>query len=115
MDRSTDHKEKMTPLHAVMRDFDESAVREALGGLCTSDAVFHQCHPFGDFSGPDAYCVGVPVRATWPTLELRDWIVTAGQPPEGPMGRLRRALSPHLHCPLAGQSADRASGTFPKS
>ncbi|SMC94173.1 Predicted ester cyclase [Primorskyibacter flagellatus] len=85
MDLSTDHKNKIEPLRVAMRDFDENKVREALAALCTPDTVFHHCHPFGDLTGPTAFydAALAPLHAAWPDLERRDWIVMAGQTPEG--------------------------------
>lgn len=85
MDRSTAHKEKITPLRTAMRDFETGAVRAALHDLFAPDAVFHHCHPFGDMSGPEGFfdAALAPLQAAWPDLERRDWIVMAGQTPEG--------------------------------
>lgn len=68
-----------------MRDFDETGVRAKLGELCAPDAVFHHCHPFGDLIGADAFydAALAPLHRAWPDLERRDWIVMAGQTPEG--------------------------------
>lgn len=85
MDRTTDHKNKIESLRRAMRDFDEVEVRKALAVLCTPDTVFHHCHPFGDLIGPDAFYdrALAPLFDAWPDLERRDWIVMAGQTPEG--------------------------------
>ncbi|MDU9004424.1 ester cyclase [Sedimentitalea todarodis] len=85
MDRSTAHKNKIEPLRRAMRDFDEGRVRVALAGVCAEDAVFHHCHPFGDLVGPAAFYDTAlsPLFGAWPDLERRDWIVMAGQTPQG--------------------------------
>lgn len=85
MDRQDRHKALIAPLRTAMRDFDEGKVRAALDGLCAGDAVFRHCHPFGDLTGPQAFydAACAPLLAVWPDLERRDWIVMAGQTPEG--------------------------------
>lgn len=85
MERHSRHKALIEQMRRAMRDFDEGRVRAALQEVCTPDAVFHHCHPFGDLTGPQAFYdkACAPLLAAWPDLERRDWIVMAGQTPEG--------------------------------
>jgi predicted ester cyclase len=84
-DNHSAHKQAIAPLRAALYDFDAAALRSALHELCTPDAAFRHCHPFGDLTGPDAFHDGVfaPLHAAWPDLERRDWIVMAGRTSEG--------------------------------
>ena len=85
LDRHTRHKALISPLRAAMYDFEEGAVRRALSGLCTPDAVFRLCHPFGEVIGPDAYyktALAQLIKAV-PDLERRDTILMAGPTDRG--------------------------------
>lgn len=84
-DPHTQHKALIGPLRSAMRDFDPDAVRAALAEVAAPDAVFRLCHPFGDMIGPDAFFDGAyaGLLDAWPDLERRDYIVMAGQTPEG--------------------------------
>ena len=66
-------------------DWDDAAARGALETLCTPDAVFHHCHPFGDLAGPQAFFDAAlkTLRDAWPDVERRDWIVMAGEDEHG--------------------------------
>ncbi len=85
MKRHNRHKACIAPLRSAMRNFDAGEVRAALDDLCAPDAIFHHCHPFGDLAGARAFYSAAlaPLLAAWPDLERRDWIVMAGQTPEG--------------------------------
>ena len=79
-DVHTENRRALDPLRAAQYNWDEAALRRVLGRLVAPDAVFHLAHPFGDMVGPDAFRVqalGV-LRAAWPDVERRDWIVMAG-------------------------------------
>lgn len=78
-------KDAIAPMRAAMAEFEEAAVRAALGDLFASDAKLHLCAPFGDLAGPEAlYDVAyAPLLAAMPDLERRDMIVMAGTTPEG--------------------------------
>ena len=79
-DRHTEHKVLIAPLRAAMYDFSETDIRKALTALCAPDALFRLCHPFGDSTGGEAYYDNAyrDLRASWPDLERRDYIVIAG-------------------------------------
>ena len=79
------NKAALTPLRAAQYDWDDAALRTALADLATPDAVFRLCHPFGDMEGPEAFHDGAlsTLRAAWPDVERRDWLVMAGQDEHG--------------------------------
>ena len=84
----TDHaaiRSLLDPLRATLYDWDDDAVRRTLDTICAPDAVFHLCHPFGDLTGPEAFhrTALAPLRAAWPDVERRDWIVMAGEDEHG--------------------------------
>ncbi|MGC6454154.1 MAG: ester cyclase [Candidatus Puniceispirillaceae bacterium] len=86
----------MTGIHASNRaalrsvfssqyDWDEAALRAALEAASTPDAVFRLAHPFGDMVGPGAFHDGAlaALKAAWPDVERRDWLVMAGSDDHG--------------------------------
>lgn len=79
------HGDRIAALRAAMYDFSEAGVRRALEDICTPDALFQHCHPFGDLKGPTAFYEAAlaPLHEAWPDLERRDWIVMSGRTPEG--------------------------------
>ena len=84
-DVHTGHRAALDALRAAQYNWDEAALRRALGRLVAPDAVFHLAHPFGDMVGPDAFhdrALAV-LRAAWPDVERRDWIVMAGNDEHG--------------------------------
>lgn len=85
MDRHAANKRALAPMRAALHQGDVAAAKQALTDIVAPDAVFHHCHPFGDLTGADGYCDAAlaPLQAAWPDLERRDWIVMAGQTPEG--------------------------------
>ncbi|WP_096707842.1 ester cyclase [Phaeobacter gallaeciensis] len=68
-----------------MRDFAARPVRRAMAKVFAADTQIHLCHPLGDLTGADAlYDQGyAPLLAAMPDLERRDWIVMAGETPQG--------------------------------
>lgn len=85
MDRFCDLKRRFADLRAAMYDFDRAEVRRELAALCAPEATFRLSFPFETIAGVDAYLdrVYAPLEKAWPDLERRDWIVMAGQTPEG--------------------------------
>jgi predicted ester cyclase len=75
----------LTDLRKAMTDFEGVAVRQALSGVISADALIHLCHPFGDLPGPEAFydVAYEPLLTAMPDLERRDMIVLAGRTPEG--------------------------------
>ncbi len=85
----------MSDIHAANRaaldalrqaqfNWDDGAIRSALGHIA-SDAVFKLSHPFGEIQGGEAFfeqALSV-LRASWPDVERRDWIVMAGADEHG--------------------------------
>lgn len=84
-DRHDRNKAAITPLRAAMYDWDTGAVRAALDVLCADDCVFRFANPLGETTGPKAFFdrVYAPLLAAIPDLERRDWIVMAGDTPDG--------------------------------
>lgn len=85
MDSHAAHKKLLAPLRAAQYDWDDQALQSALQNLCAPDATFHLCHPFGDMHGPVDFqekALGA-LRAAWPDVERRDWLVMAGQDEQG--------------------------------
>lgn len=85
MDRHSAHKAAIAPLRAAMYDFEEGAVRAALAALCDEEALFRLAFPFETIGGVETYCdrVFAPLLRALPDLERRDYIVMAGETPEG--------------------------------
>jgi len=84
-DTHTRNKDALAPLRAAMADFDEKAVRAALGALIDADALIHMPHPFDTLTGPEALyetCYA-PLFRAMPDLERRDWIVMGGRDDHG--------------------------------
>ena len=75
----------LTPLRRALYDWDDAVVQRELAKLCTPDALLHCCHPFGDQQGPEAFFANVlaPLRAAFPDIERRDWLVMAGTDEQG--------------------------------
>lgn len=84
-DRHTANKDMIAPLRAALFDWDDAAISETLGAICAPDALFRLCHPFGDMVGGAAFKAQAldVLRAAWPDVERRDWIVMAGQDEDG--------------------------------
>ncbi|HKL69765.1 MAG TPA: polyketide cyclase, partial [Salibaculum sp.] len=79
------NKAALAPLRAAQDDWDENAIRAALDAACAPDAVFRLAHPFGEMTGGQAFhdnALAV-LRAAWPDVERRDWIVMAGADDHG--------------------------------
>lgn len=79
------HRQALTPLRAAMYDWDSDAVLGALDTLCAPDAVFRLANPLGAHVGTQQLFdhVFAPLLTAIPDLERRDWIVMAGETPEG--------------------------------
>ncbi len=75
----------LDPFRAALYDWDEAAIRHSIDGLFAPDAAIRGCHPFGEVTGGQAYFdkMIAPLRAAWPDLERRDWIVMAGADDHG--------------------------------
>ena len=84
-DTHTSNKAALAPLRAAMSEFDEAKVRAALDAVIAPDAVIHMPHPFGDFTGPQAFydACYAPLFDAMPDLERRDWIVMGGPDEDG--------------------------------
>ena len=79
-DVHTRNRTVLDPLRAVQYNWDEAALRRVLSHLVRPDAVFRLAHPFGDMVGPETFhdqALAV-LKAAWPDVERRDWIVMAG-------------------------------------
>ena len=85
MPRSADNRACLDGLRAAQYDWDEAALMAALEAGSAGDAVFRLAYPFGDMQGPRAFHDRALARlkAAWPDLERRDWIVMAGEDQHG--------------------------------
>ncbi|MEG9862883.1 MAG: ester cyclase [Parvularculales bacterium] len=75
----------LAPVQGAQYDWDEGALRAALGKASAEDAVFRLAHPFGEMPGFDAFhdqALAV-LKAAWPDLERRDWLIMAGEDEDG--------------------------------
>ena len=79
------NKAALAPLRAAQYDWNADAIRAALASVCSDDVVFRLSHPFGDMAGGDAFhdAALAVLRAAWPDVERRDWIVMAGNDDHG--------------------------------
>ena len=80
-----DNLARLDGLRAAQYDWDETSLRAVLDGISAPDAVFRLAHPFGDMTGPSAFhdnALAV-LKAAWPDVERRDWIVMAGEDENG--------------------------------
>ena len=80
MTRHAANRAALDGLRAAQHDWDEAALRAALDAVVAPDALFRLAHPFGDMVGPDAFHDGAlaVLKAAWPDVERRDWLVMAG-------------------------------------
>ena len=85
MEGHADNRARLDGLRAAQYDWDEPGLRAVLDGISAPDAVFRLAHPFGDMTGPSAFhdnALAV-LKAAWPDVERRDWIVMAGEDENG--------------------------------
>ena len=69
----------------ALYDFENDEKASAVLTHIAPNAVFHMCHPFGDFNNAgDFYdAVFAPLSRAWRDLERRDTIVIAGEDQQG--------------------------------
>lgn len=84
-DRHAANRGRLDVLRAAQYDGDEAAMRAALDKVAAPDALFRLAHPFGDMTGPQGYYDGAlaTLKAAWPDVERRDWLVMAGSDDAG--------------------------------
>jgi len=84
-DRHAVNRSRLDVLRAAQYDGDEAAMRAALDKVVAPDALFRLAHPFGDMTGPQGYYDGAlaTLKAAWPDVERRDWLVMAGSDDAG--------------------------------
>ncbi len=85
MEGHADNRARLDGLRVAQYDWDEPGLRAVLDGISAPDAVFRLAHPFGDMTGPSAFndnALAV-LKAAWPDVERRDWIVMAGEDENG--------------------------------
>ena len=73
------------PYRTAMENFDPDEVRSVMDELFAPDATFKIFHPFGTFSGPEAFletCL-IPLHQAMPDIERRDLILLAGTTAQG--------------------------------
>ena len=79
------NRASLDALRAAQYDWDEAALRAALAKVAAPDALFRLAHPFGDMVGPASFHDGAlaVLKAAWPDVERRDWLVMSGSDDEG--------------------------------
>ena len=84
-DRHAANRGRLDVLRAAQYDGDEAAMRAALDKVAAPDALFRLAHPFGDMTGPQGFYDGAlaTLKAAWPDVERRDWLVMAGSDDAG--------------------------------
>ena len=84
-DRHAANRGRLDVLRAAQYDGDEAAMRAALDKVAAPDALFRLAHPFGDMTGPQDFYDGAlaTLKAAWPDVERRDWLVMAGSDDAG--------------------------------
>jgi len=81
----TGNRNCLARLRAAQYDWDEATLLAALEEGATAEAVFRLAFPFGDMHGPRTFHdrALAKLKAAWPDLERRDWIVIAGEDQHG--------------------------------
>ena len=81
----TDNRNCLARLRAAQYDWDEATLLAALEEGAAVEAVFRLAFPFGDMHGPRTFHdrALAKLKAAWPDLERRDWIVIAGEDQHG--------------------------------
>ena len=84
-DRHAANRGRLDVLRAAQYDGDEAAMRAALDKVAAPDSMFRLAHPFGDMTGPQDFYDGAlaTLKAAWPDVERRDWLVMAGSDDAG--------------------------------
>ena len=84
-DRHAENRIALDPVRTAQYDWDNPTLRGALNRLVAPDAIFHLAHPFGDMIGADAFFESAlsVLRAAWPDVERRDFLVIAGEDEHG--------------------------------
>ena len=84
-DRHAANRGRLDVLRAAQYDGDEAVMRAALDKVAAPDALFRLAHPFGDMTGPQGFYDGAlaTLKAAWPDVERRDWLVMAGSDDAG--------------------------------
>ena len=75
----------LEPLRAAQYDWDEVALQHAFDKVVIDEAVFHLGHPYGDMMGAERFhdIALAPLKAAWPDIERRDWLIIAGEDDHG--------------------------------
>ncbi|MEC7486407.1 MAG: ester cyclase [Pseudomonadota bacterium] len=81
----TDNRNCLARLRAAQYDWDEATLLAALEEGAAAEAVFRLAFPFGDMHGPRTFHdqALAKLKAAWPDLERRDWIVIVGEDQHG--------------------------------
>ena len=81
----TGNRNCLARLRAAQYDWDEATLLAALEEGAAAEAVFRLAFPFGDMHGPRTFHdrALAKLKAAWPDLERRDWIVIAGEDQHG--------------------------------
>ena len=84
-DRHARNRAALEPLRAAQYDWDEVALQHAFDKVVIDEAVFHVCHPYGDMMGAERFhdIALAPLKAAWPDIERRDWLIIAGEDDHG--------------------------------
>lgn len=84
-ERHQQNKQHFAQFRKALYDVDAASLPDQLRACLAPDCIIHLTHPFGDLHGPDdlfgtAY---QPLLTAIPDLERRDFIVIAGDAPDG--------------------------------
>ena len=81
----TAEKQLLQSWRDALYDFENDEKASAILQNIAPDAVFHICHPFGDFNNASDFydAVFAPLSRAWRDLERRDNIVIAGEDQQG--------------------------------
>ena len=84
-DRHATNRAALAPIRDAQYNWDEFALRHALDTVVVDDAVFHLGHPYGDMQGTEQFHDNAlaPLKAAWPDVERRDWLIMAGEDNHG--------------------------------
>ena len=88
----------LAPFRHAQINWNDADIRVALMNIVDADAVFHLAHPFGDMVGAEAFydhALAV-LKAAWPDVERRDWIVWLAMTSRGVIGLAAAATSSAL-------------------
>ena len=111
-------RDLLSPVRAVMYDWDASGIRSAFADAAAPDAVFQLAFPFETLGNAADFACGAldVLERAWPDVERRDYLVMAGDDPFGATWVGCAGFYPERLLGHSSHSADRSSGgdAFPR-